>query len=1308
MFTEKLEDVNSCPLDWIAASDYCIRFYPRAVDPETAQKICIGDSAQLLSIPTDENIYANLITDVRALLQVSSIVPAYCPYENELKCFENPSFLLYLTVGESFCIIFYLSSNSQRYFDAGLHELAWLIAANEWTPSTGITYDVWKSMQSVETRFLVFERTSNQNYKLSVASSTSTYPFICSLRPQFRRLLQYQQMLLPSGIPRLIEQPNKEYLYTYRSDQLYLILPCRAIGKPFPIVRWFKNGVEEVDFDTGNSSFLLSGGSLLINTENANENDRGAYAKFHCTAESELGVVRSVTAIVRPAFISAFHSSRMDVFAFNSPGRGARIECQAPLHYPKSLSFSWMTDGSTERFVSQTDRIFISHDGTLYFSYILKEDATSYACSLALSSTQSGHYGPFFKLKLPLRLSEYTFAPKIDELQPQVFPEHPQLKHTTYLECFAYARPSPRYKWSRVDGRPISTKAKLVNYGRVLKIDSLEPEDSGTYKCTAENEHGMDSAEVSLLIQARPEILRPLTDRIAASNTTTIFDCRLAASDGNIEWFRDAVPISPLLMSSKDRSRLTIKGIRREDSGIYECIAVNEVGSTSSSARLTVVDFMPRFDSNIMPKRIFAVIGAKLMIPCIYHASPNGFVQWSRQNGERVADNGRVRVDNSQLNALVIQRVERSDHGEFICTATNEYGQASFTIRLFVIDNPNVIVKPQSEFRARQGIDVNISCEIEIACEAPRNECPEALFEWTLNDRPVRSLPQYTTMHSMASEAYESDTSHSGSKVKHKFELELPSELGIHRDGRFACTSLFGGAAIEIDNRYVPLAPIHLRISNISSESASLSWTQPSIRQREQKHNRPSAIDTYVVEFRRSGTREWAIVPNGTLQTDINAPINSRSITSLTSFQSYQRNESLKRNATLNIDRVQFRVKVIATNGLSAISKSTEWFKTLPAPPNEIIKNVTWRRLDAEHVLIQWTPTDEVLLGDEAVVLHLQDYEMCSILLKQFFSKSNYGGPNFHYELWWNDETKDLHEMAILYESAHVIRLSNTKYNCKAIKLSIRGVNDAGKGPTSAETVLHISQQAPSRRATNLVSKVINSTCTLLHWQWTSGTECENLYGIKISCKAISNDSKDTHVNNSIAFGFTQWMICGLQPSTVYSCSVIPFDKYAHEGEQSDAVEIVTKSSPPQHAPHIKNWRLQKMHNILREVLIQCIWNGVPFRFVLCLQTSLLMSDTTWVQIYVSETASKPITLKISESALQTRRKPLARIDELRLMYYYTFRVGLPCICTFVEKQHGPFQNTRKKHAPIWALLKHSLSFPETLFGFIIPYVVER
>ncbi|KHN88737.1 Contactin [Toxocara canis] len=1019
-------DENECPFDWTPVAQHCVRLYARPVDPETAQTICDGDSAQLLNIFTDDTVYADLMAGIHELLQ--------------------------------------------HYFDVGLHEFAWLVTAGEWTPSAGINYDVWSGTQNAGSHFVLIQRTSNRKYKL------------------------------------------------------------------------------------------------------------------------------------------------MDVFAFSALGRGARVECQAPLHYPKSLSYSWMMDGSTERFVSQTERIFISHDGTLYFSYNVVEDATSYACSLALSSAQSGNYGPFFKLKLPHKVSEHAFAPKIDEMQPQVFPEHPQLGHTTYLECFAYGRPSPRYQWTRVDGRPISSKAKTTNYGRVLKIDSLEPEDSGTYKCIAENELGSDTAEVTLLIQARPEILWPLQDRVVSSNSTTVFDCHLTATDGNIEWFRDAIPISPLLMPSEDRSRffvddykLIISRIRAEDSGIYECIANNEVGSTSSSARLTVFDFMPRFDGNAMPKTVFAVAGIELVIPCIYHSSPVGSVVWSRYNGERLTDNGRVRVRNDRLNALVFQRVHSEDHGEYICTATNLYGQAQFSVHVVVIESLKVVVKPQSEFLSPRSGNVNVSCEAEISCEK-FTDCPEALFEWTVNDRPIRALPQYKHVRSTISQTYELHKHRSSPNMKQKIELELSSTLGLHRLGRFACTSMFGGGASEFEPLYTPPPPVDLKVLNVSSQTVTLSWRQPSIRHREHKYNQLTTIDAYVIELRTKKFKYWKPIPGGPISTNKDF-IASYSITKLEPFQYYQ-----------------FRVKAHGSNGFSRASRSTEWLRTLPSPPQHVVTHLSWRKLDGDHLVVQW----------------------------QAIEKYNHGGPNLRYELSWSDGTRISQNLAIVYENAYVVRLDAKGIKCSTLIFSVRAINDMGMGPRSSDMVAHLSNEAPTRKAVNLFATVINSTCALVHWEWSNTSECENLhvFAIQLSCKSSSNTSENTHVNNSIPFGLLRWMICGLQVSTEYACAVTVFDKYARSGEPSELLKFVTKPSPPLQAPTIRSWRLQKRGN---GYSIYLEWSPVRLRQ----GPSNASSDAGYnVRVHVSETASKPLTLRVSESELQARQNPIARIDELKLMYYYTLRIS--------------------------------------------------
>jgi hypothetical protein len=82
---------------------------------------------------------------------------------------------------------------------------------------------------------------------------------------------------------------------------------------------------------------------------------------------------------------------------------------------------------------------------------------------LTSAATQSAQHGPFFRLFLPLghinpklmkkhpggtkspsssaasgHQHPHAFPPRIDDYQPQLFPEVPTRGQSVYLECFAY------------------------------------------------------------------------------------------------------------------------------------------------------------------------------------------------------------------------------------------------------------------------------------------------------------------------------------------------------------------------------------------------------------------------------------------------------------------------------------------------------------------------------------------------------------------------------------------------------------------------------------------------------------------------------------------------------------------------------------------------------------------------------------------------------------------------------------------------------------------------------------------------------
>lgn len=48
-----------------------------------------------------------------------------------------------------------------------------------------------------------------------------------------------------------------------------------------------------------------------------------------------------------------------------------------------------------------------------------------------------------------------------------------------------------------------------------------------------------------------------------------------------------------------------------------------------------------------------------------------------------------------------------------------------------------------------------------------------------------------------------------------------------------------------------------------------------------------------------------------------------------------------------------------ASNRISRPSRSTEWLRTLPSPPRQIIGHTSWRRLNGEYIVIEWEPLEK-------------------------------------------------------------------------------------------------------------------------------------------------------------------------------------------------------------------------------------------------------------------------------------------------------------------------------------------------------------
>lgn len=151
-----------------------------------------------------------------------------------------------------------------------------------------------------------------------------------------------------AGAPYFLEQPSASYSYINRPDGHFVTLPCRAEGQPAPEIRWFRSGVEQLDLDASNSSLVISGGALLVPVRAGG----AEVVTYHCTASNPLGTIRSAATVIRPAFIEPFRPNRLDAYPLSARGGGARLDCQAPAHYPSECGRGLCGGLSEEMFIT--------------------------------------------------------------------------------------------------------------------------------------------------------------------------------------------------------------------------------------------------------------------------------------------------------------------------------------------------------------------------------------------------------------------------------------------------------------------------------------------------------------------------------------------------------------------------------------------------------------------------------------------------------------------------------------------------------------------------------------------------------------------------------------------------------------------------------------------------------------------------------------------------------------------------------------------------------------------------------------------
>ncbi|KYO21647.1 hypothetical protein Y1Q_0003388 [Alligator mississippiensis] len=260
------------------------------------------------------------------------------------------------------------------------------------------------------------------------------------------------------------------------------------------------------------------------------------------------------------------------------------------------------------------------------------------------------------------------------------------------LVCRANGNPKPTIQWL-MNGEPIESSSP--NLSREVSGDTIVFRDtqigsSAVYQCNASNEHGylLANAFVSVL-DVPPRILAPRNQliKVILYNRTRL-DCPFFGSPiPTLRWFKNGQgsTLDGGNYQVHENGTLEMNMARKEDQGIYTCVATNILGKAENQVRLEIKD-----PTRIVrgPEDQVVKKGSMVRLDCrIKHDSTLKLtVNWLKDNTGLHIGKGMKKEDDG----LTIHGVAEKDQGDYTCIASTELDKDSAKAHLTVLAIPSV------------------------------------------------------------------------------------------------------------------------------------------------------------------------------------------------------------------------------------------------------------------------------------------------------------------------------------------------------------------------------------------------------------------------------------------------------------------------------------------------------------------------------------------------------------------------------------------------------------------------------------------
>uniref|UniRef100_A0A7N6BYV6 DCC netrin 1 receptor n=1 Tax=Anabas testudineus TaxID=64144 RepID=A0A7N6BYV6_ANATE len=368
-------------------------------------------------------------------------------------------------------------------------------------------------------------------------------------------------------------------------------------------------------------------------------------------------------------------------------GGTLQLDCQAQSDpVGAALTITWRKDGVLVSTVVDERRQQLAN-GSLLVQNVMhsrhhRPDEGEYQCLATLEGLGS----------IVSRTARVTVAGPLKVVVPTESVSS-YLGDTALLRCEVSGEPTPIIRWQKnreelpMAFDPDSRLAVLPSGS--LQVSRVQPPDSATYRCLADNPGSTRTGtDAELRVLPEPGVSRSVQflqrpSRVTALlGTDAVLECSASGyPTPSIQWRRGEELIqSWCKYSLLAGSNLIIRSVTDDDSGSYSCTATNKNHNITAHTELSVL-VPPQFLN--YPTNTYAYESTDIELECAVTGNPPPTVRWMK-NGEEVIPSDYFQiVDGSNLQILGLVK---SDEGFYQCVAENSAGSSQAMAQLLLRD----------------------------------------------------------------------------------------------------------------------------------------------------------------------------------------------------------------------------------------------------------------------------------------------------------------------------------------------------------------------------------------------------------------------------------------------------------------------------------------------------------------------------------------------------------------------------------------------------------------------------------------------